>query len=89
MLVTIKKELGESGTDGEEDQDISLGRGHMDLEHGGDGCMEVIGFRLSGVPNLDRETTSRNWHIKNKPVSWCSQNKVRESSEKGKCNTNL
>lgn len=33
----------------------------MNLENGGDGGVKVVGLGLSGVSNLDGETTTRDW----------------------------
>lgn len=44
----------------EEDQDVALRRSDVDLEHGCDSGMNVVGFRLGRVSDFDGKTTTRN-----------------------------
>ena len=46
---------------GEENEDVTFRLGRMDLENGGDGGMEVVGFRLRSIVNIHRVSTSRYW----------------------------
>lgn len=45
-------------TDRQEDQDVALGLGRMQLEDGCDGSVEVVCLGLLGVVSVDREATT-------------------------------
>ncbi len=43
-----------------EDKNIALRLGCMDLENGGDGCVEVVGLGLRGVVDIDLVSATGN-----------------------------
>jgi hypothetical protein len=45
----------------EEHENVALGLCCMNLEDGGDGCMQVISLWLWCVVNIDRVSTPRNY----------------------------
>lgn len=44
----------------EEDEDVAFGLSGVDLEDGGDCCVEVVCFWLGSVMDVDRELTTGN-----------------------------